>query len=52
MPLGQRIRAMGFGLPDIGKIQGDLNAKFGELADRLDRIIELLTEIRDQRKTQ
>lgn len=42
MALKERIKAMGFGLPDMGKLTESFEAKFGELRDRLDTIIERL----------
>lgn len=51
MPLKERLRTMGFGLPNVGEIRSEMNAKFGELVDRLDTVIERLTEIRDELRT-
>lgn len=48
MPLRDRIRAMGM-FPDVGKIQGELNAKFDRLIAKLD---EILIELRSQRGAQ
>lgn len=48
-----RLGRMGFGLPDMGKLTESFDAKFGELRDRLDTIIErldtLIAEMRTQR---
>lgn len=46
MALRDRIKTMGLGFPDIGKMQGDLNAKFDALIAKLD---EILQELRTQR---
>lgn len=45
MALKERLRTMGM-FPDVGKMQGDLNAKFDALIAKLD---EILKELRTQR---
>lgn len=40
MAVKDRLRTMGFGLPDVGAIRSDLNEKF-------DRLYGVLVEIRD-----
>lgn len=52
MALRDRIRTMGFGLPDMGKLTDEFNAKFGELRDRLDTIIERLDTLIAETRTQ
>lgn len=49
MALRDRIQKMGFGLPDMGKLTDEFNAKFGELRDRLDTIIERLDTLIGQK---
>lgn len=49
MPLKDRIQKMGLGFPDVGKLTDEFNAKFGELRDRLDTIIERLDTLIAQR---
>lgn len=50
MALKDKIRSMGFGLPDMGKLTESFEAKFGELRDRLDTIIERLDTLITQGK--
>lgn len=51
MGLGTRIKAMGL-MPDVGKLTESFEAKFGELRDRLDTIIERLDTLIAQGKDQ
>lgn len=46
MPLKDKLRTMGFGLPDMGKIEGMFTQKFDQLIAKLD---EILAELRTQR---
>lgn len=48
MAVKDRIRAMGFGLPDMGAIRSELNDKFEELKDELRQIRAVLEQIRDK----
>lgn len=41
MAIRDRLKTMGM-FPDVGKLTDEFNAKFGELRDRLDTIIERL----------
>jgi tetrahydromethanopterin S-methyltransferase subunit G len=51
MALKDKIRTMGF-MPDVGKLTDEFNAKFGELRDRLDTIIERLDTLIAETRTQ
>lgn len=48
MKLGERIKTMGLGFPDMGAIRSDLNDKFEELKDELRQIRAVLEQIRDK----
>jgi hypothetical protein len=50
--LGEKIKSMGFGMPDMGKITDQFNAKFDELKAILFEIRDVLVQIRDQGKPQ
>jgi hypothetical protein len=48
MALRDRIRTMGFGLPDMGQIRSMFDEKFQELLDELRAIRVVLEQIRDK----
>lgn len=48
MALKDRIRTMGFGLPDIGELRSMFDEKFNELLDELRTIRGVLEQIRDK----
>lgn len=48
MKLGERIKNMGM-FPDVGRLQGELNAKFEELISEIRQMKDILVQIRDQR---
>lgn len=50
MALKDKIRTMGLmpKLPDIGEIQRMMDARFGQLDQRLTEIRDILTQIRDK----
>ena len=48
----EEMRPMAFGMPDIGKMQGQMNEKFDQLVARLDALGVLLVEIRDELRRQ
>lgn len=42
MPFRERIQRMGFGIPNMGEIRGELDAKFEELVTELRAIRSVL----------
>jgi len=48
MALRDRIRTMGFGLPDMGALKSMFDEKFNELIDELRAIRGVLEQIRDK----
>jgi hypothetical protein len=48
MGLRDRVRTMGFGLPDMGKLTDMFNDKFDRLIAKLDEILIVLQDIRRQ----
>jgi len=47
-----RVRTMGFGLPDMGAIRSELDEKFTMLLDELRHIRGVLEQIRDAGRPQ
>lgn len=48
MGLRDRVRTMGFGLPDMGQLRSMFDEKFQELLDELRQIRAVLEQIRDK----
>ena len=52
MALKDRIRTMGFGLPDMGKLTSMFNEKFDALIGKLDEMLVVLRDILGELRTQ
>lgn len=52
MGLRDRVRSMGLGLPDMGRLTDMFDQRFEELIGEIRQMRQLLTEIRDQGRPQ